>query len=541
MEDSSQSTTATVVQDGDQSPNNLELEAAHELYPGPEVQEKDPFLVEFEPDDPLNPMRIIGPKCIICFFGTVRRSFKPDRSIRIFRGGCDAHRFTLRFWLLCRAIVLGPALRAVGCALSKNTASILIFRLLGGIFAAAPLTNSGALMADIWDAGTRGKAAAMFTVAPFAGPALGPLVGGYISTSGTSWRWLFWVLTMFAGSCLICIILFLPETYAPVIMISKAKALRLKTGDDGYRAPLENTEEESFARKLNNIVARPFRILIEEPMLIAITVYMSFVYGCLYLLFEAFPIVFTEGHHFSAGASGLMFLPLFVGAAGAVVFYLLLFDPRYERLIEVYKPNPVPPEYRLEVAIVGAPVFAISFFWFGWTSFPSISYWAPMLAGGGIGLSVVLIFLPLINYIIDSYLFLAASALAANTVVRSLFGAAFPLFATQMYDALNPRWASTLIGCVAVIMIPIPLLLKRSGVGSTKKQALDHITDLSVDDSYIRDLLKVVGAMDTIDTLRKDPAIWINYGFSLQSSSRKALASLADVQVNTLVQKIETA
>ncbi|THG97944.1 hypothetical protein EW145_g7508 [Phellinidium pouzarii] len=78
-------------------------------------------------------------------------------------------------------------------------------------------------------------------------------------------------------------------------------------------------------------------------------------------------------------------------------------------------------------------------------------------------------------------------------------------------------------------------------VGSTKKQALDHITDLSVDDSYIRDLLKVVGAMDTIDTLRKDPAIWINYGFSLQSSSRKALASLADVQVNTLVQKIETA
>ena len=31
----------------------------------------------------------------------------------------------------------------IGCALSRNTASILIFRLLGGIFAAAPLTNSG--------------------------------------------------------------------------------------------------------------------------------------------------------------------------------------------------------------------------------------------------------------------------------------------------------------------------------------------------------------------------------------------------------------
>jgi len=45
----------------------------------------------------------------------------------------------------------------VGCALSKNTASILIFRFLGGCFASAPLTNSGALLADVWDGDVRGK------------------------------------------------------------------------------------------------------------------------------------------------------------------------------------------------------------------------------------------------------------------------------------------------------------------------------------------------------------------------------------------------
>lgn len=53
----------------------------------------------------------------------------------------------------------------------------------------------------------------MFTLAPFAGPTLGPIVGGYISTSGTSWRWLFWVLTLFAGACTVVIIFTLPETY----------------------------------------------------------------------------------------------------------------------------------------------------------------------------------------------------------------------------------------------------------------------------------------------------------------------------------------
>lgn len=60
--------------------------------------------------------------------------------------------------------------------------------------------------------------------------------------------------------------------------------------------------------------------------------------------------------------------------------------------MEEYKPNRVPPEYRLEVAYVGAPIFCIAFFWFGWTSYPSISFWAPMLSGLAMGFGVLLIF-----------------------------------------------------------------------------------------------------------------------------------------------------
>lgn len=74
-------------------------------------------------------------------------------------------------------------LTQVGNSLSRNAASILVFRMLGGIFAAAPVTNSGCVasalthrspltdfqlrsgvVGDIWDAGTRGKAMAFFTV-----------------------------------------------------------------------------------------------------------------------------------------------------------------------------------------------------------------------------------------------------------------------------------------------------------------------------------------------------------------------------------------
>jgi len=102
----------------------------------------------------------------------------------------------------------------VGSALAPNKAAVLIFRFLGGTFAASPLTTSGGIIADIWDADVRGKALAVFTLAPFAGPAIGPIVGGYIHVAGASWRWLFWVLTMFAGFCFLIILFTLPETYA---------------------------------------------------------------------------------------------------------------------------------------------------------------------------------------------------------------------------------------------------------------------------------------------------------------------------------------
>ncbi|KAJ8520098.1 hypothetical protein ONZ45_g3022 [Pleurotus djamor] len=291
----------------------------------------------------------------------------------------------------------------VGSALAQNTASVLIFRFLGGFFAAAPLTNSGALISDVWDAETRGKALAIFTVAPFSGPALGPTVAGFLAVAGVSWRWVFWILTIFAGACWVLIVFTIPETYNLTIP--------------------------------------------------------QFVYGCLYLLFEAYPVVYTHGHGFNAGISGLMFLSIPLGGFIAVTLYTLIFAPRYQRKVKELAPKPVPPEFRLEMCLIAAPLYTISFFWFAWTSFPNISYWAPLTSGVLMGFSISWIFLPLFTYIIDAYLIAAASALASNTVIRSLAGAGFPLFAGKMYEALGPRWASSLLGFVALAMMPIPFVL----------------------------------------------------------------------------------
>lgn len=68
------------------------------------------------------------------------------------------------------------------------------------------------------------------------------------------------------------------------------------------------------------------------------------------------------------------------------------------------------------------------------------------------------IFLQALNYLVDAYLMFAASAIAGNTFMRSLCGAGFPLFATYMFNGMGIQYASTLLGCVAGVLVPIPVI-----------------------------------------------------------------------------------
>lgn len=51
----------------------------------------------------------------------------------------------------------------------------------------------------------------------------------------------------------------------------------------------------------------------------------------------------------------------------------------------------------------------------------------------------------------------AASAIAANTFLRSIMAAGFPLFAEQMFNGLTIKWAGSLLGFVALALIPVPI------------------------------------------------------------------------------------
>jgi hypothetical protein len=66
-------------------------------------------------------------------------------------------------------------------------------------------------------------------------------------------------------------------------------------------------------------------------------------------------------------------------------------------------------------------------------------------------------------YLVDGYTRYAASALAANTVVRSIAGAVLPLCALEMYNVLGLAWGNSLLGFIAVAMMPLPFLVMKYG------------------------------------------------------------------------------
>lgn len=149
---------------------------------------------------------------------------------------------------------------------------------------------------------------------------------------------------------------------------------------------------------------------------------------------------------------------------GKPVHYCLFVDqPMYKKQYEANGNRPLPHEIRLRPALVGSIVLTVALFWFAAASFPSVSFWCAIVAGCFVAMGIFLVFLCLLTYITEVYLVNAASALAANTVVRSAFGCGFPMFGKQMYDTLKPRYASVILGFIALAMEPIPFVFYKYG------------------------------------------------------------------------------
>lgn len=200
--------------------------------------------------------------------------------------------------------------------------------------------------------------------------------------------------------------------------------------------------------------------------------YIAIVYGILYLCFTAYPIVFREIRGWSLGLSGLAFCGIGIGC-----LIMIACEPLIRRMIKSHKPDPetgkVPPEAMVSIVCIAAILIPTGELWFAWTCSPaSIPWIVPILAGVFFGCGNAGVFIYASNYLTDSYGVYAASALAGNSVMRSILGGVMPLVGTYLYDGLGPNWAGTLLGLLEVAIIPIPFVFYKYGYKIRMKSAL---------------------------------------------------------------------
>jgi MFS family permease len=298
-------------------------------------------------------------------------------------------------------------------------------------------------------------------------------MGGFIAQRA-GWRWDFWVV--FIAGCLFTGgILFLNRETNPIVIIDwKTKKLQKELN----RPELQNTythKDDASARKQSTVlkqgIIRPLKMLFTSPIIFLLSIYIAFVFGLLFLLFTTITSVYIRQYGWSAEITGLAYLGVGIGFFMGIVFVARTSDAT---IIAMTKRNNgiYEPEMRLPTCVFFGFLIPISFFWYGWTVDKQVHWIVPIIGLLPFGFGMMGIFAPIQTYLIDAFPRYAASAIAGMTAIRCLMGALLPLAGPKMYDSLGLGWGNSLLGFIAIAMIPFPALIYKYGGLVRKKYPL---------------------------------------------------------------------
>lgn len=180
-----------------------------------------------------------------------------------------------------------------------------------------------------------------------------------------------------SGFTLIFTLLFLPETFAPIILSWKASHLRNVTGNNRHMAELDR--QTSLAARMKVALRRSLHMLTKEPIVALLGLWLLLVYVVVYGFLQGLSFIFGDTYEFSRGLVGTSFASILLGTNlwvfCTVPFYYYLYKRKIAQLEEESgdeKPSVgkhIPgvdlptPEYRLWQAFPVAILLPISMFW----------------------------------------------------------------------------------------------------------------------------------------------------------------------------------
>ncbi|KAK5342286.1 hypothetical protein LTR07_006023 [Exophiala xenobiotica] len=326
----------------------------------------------------------------------------------------------------------------IGCARSTSISMLIAFRFLAGVAGSSPITVGSGTIADTFKQEQRGKVMSIWSFPILFGP-----------RTHMSSAWMKELIKAVDGDGTFIFWLSL-ETYPPVLLERKAKRLRKETGNAKLRSALQSpkTPRELFLLS----IVRPLKMLCFSPIVFGVSLYIAVTYGYLYLLFTTVTFVFEDQYNISSSNVGLVYLGIGLGQLTG----LSIFGYYSDKLLRKWaKGGELKPELRLPLLWPGAFLIPTGLFIYGWSAEYKVHWIVPLIGTFIFGAGMIITFMPIGTYLVDAYTSYAASAMAANTVLRSIGGALLPLAGRSMYQSLGLGWGNSLLAFIALGMTPM--------------------------------------------------------------------------------------
>lgn len=258
-------------------------------------------------------------------------------------------------------------------------------------------------------------------------------------------------------------LLFFDESRGSILLSRKAKVLNkwydelesygyygvyipAETGDENVanttlqriKWKVKSDEERATLLKMLSVsIYRPLHLLVTEPILFFFSLWFTFAWACLYLLFSAIPLIYQTKYGFNVAQIGAVFSVICVGSVISTVISIYG-EPLGRRYLPTkWHPFLQTPEGRLMFCCVQSAFLPIGSFWYGWTSSSDIPWIVPTLGIGCVTMGIYSIYLAVFNYLADIYHVYASSAQAAQSFSRNMVAGSFAIFVDQMFRAMT--------------------------------------------------------------------------------------------------------
>lgn len=250
----------------------------------------------------------------------------------------------------------------------------------------------------------------------------------------------------------------IPETRYDIILSSRAKDSR--KGSASALFSRSTPGRSSLAHVCKESLERAVQMLAFEPVVISLTLWLSFVWALLFAFAQSIVLTYTTTYNYTSLQTSIVQLSISAGSLFGL-FLCPIFNTIYFKSGKWNRKHPgkVIPEARLYMSLPGTICFIGGLFWYGWTLYPNLHPMLPTAALFVIGASIFAILYSVTTYLTDAYNDYASSALAVVAFGRNTFAAFVPLASPGLFSTLGFQWAPSLLGFIGIVLGFIPVLL----------------------------------------------------------------------------------